>query len=109
MEKLIVNVTQEQINYLQRLGQEVDGKIFLIDRIFANHVNDTDTALFDSIPFKHFMKEYENAQAAWEFAKQEFQSGYLDAKVKEIVGKDDIKYTWSINDYSSLKCEVTLI
>ena len=107
--KFTVDITEEQANYLQRLGNEVDSKVFLIDRMFANHAQDTDTALFDSVPFKHYMKEYEKAQFEWEQAKLEFQKNFLNDKVKEATGLEDPKYNWQINDYLSLKCEVILI
>lgn len=107
--KFTVNITEEQANYLQRLGNDVDSKVFLIDRIFANHAQDTDTALFDSVPFKHYMKEYEKAEFEWEQAKLEFQNNFLNDKVKEATGLEDPKYNWQIDDYLSLKCEVTLI
>lgn len=107
--KFIIDITEEQANYLQRLGAEVDAKIFLIDRMFANHVSDTDTALFDSVPFQHYMKEYEKANFVWEQAKLEFRKTFLDEKVKEITGLDNPSYNWTINDYLSLKCEVTLV
>ena len=109
MKKIIVEINQEQADYLQRLGSEVDSKVFLIDRMFANHATDDDTALFDSVPFKHFMKEYEKARFAWETAKTEFQHTYLDPKVKEILKTDDVRYSWAINDFSTLQCEVTVV
>lgn len=104
-----VEIKQEQADYLQRLGNEVDSKVFLIDRMFANHATDTDTSMFDSVPFKHFMGEYEKARFAWETAKTEFQHGYLDAAVKEITGRDNVNYSWKIDDFLSLKCEVTIV
>jgi len=107
--KFTVDLSEEQVNYLQRLGTEVDSKVFLIDRMMANHAADTDTALFDSIPFKHLMDGYEEARAAWEFAKAELQRTYLDEKVKEATGKDDVQYNWQINDYLSHKCEITVL
>lgn len=109
MKTITIEFNQEQANYLQRLGADVDSKIFLIDRMFANHAADTDTAMFDSVPFKHFMAEYEKARYEWEEAKQEFQKTYLDPKVKEATGLENPKYNWMINDYLSLKCEVTVL
>ena len=106
--KFTVEITQETANYLQRLGMEVDGKVYLIDRMFANHANDEDTSLFDSVPFQHYMKEYEQALYEWDLAKQEFQDSYLTNKVKEITGQEDVSYTWAINDFSLLECEITL-
>lgn len=109
MQKFTVKIKQEQADYLQRLGSEVDSKVFLIDRIFANHASDTDTALFDSVPFQHFMKEYEKARFAWETAKTEFQHNYLDDIVKETIKQDKVNYSWKIDDFLSLQCEVTII
>lgn len=108
-EKFTVDLTTEQVNYLQRLGADVDSKVFLIDRMFSNHANDEDAALFDSVPFKHYMEEYEKARMEWEFAKSEFQKNYLDKKVKEHMKKDDVAYNWQIKDYLSLKCEITVL
>lgn len=107
--KIIIELTQDQVDYLQRLGNEVDSKVFLIDHMFANHAQDTNTALFDSVPFQHYMQEYEKARFEWEQAKLEFQNTYLNDKVKEATGLKDPKYNWQINDYLSLKCEVTLL
>jgi len=109
MNKFTVDISQEQANYLQRLGADVDSKVFLIDRMFSNHSSDTDTTLFDSVPFKHYMSEYEKAQFEWEQAKLEFQKNYLDNKVKELTKLENPKYSWMINDYLSLKCEITML
>ena len=109
MKKINVEFPQDMADYLERLGHEVDSKIFLIDRIFANHSSDTDNSMFDSVPFKHYIHEYEEAYAAWELAKTEFQNQYLLPKVKEITGEEDRKFNWNIDDYHSLNCEVTII
>lgn len=109
MKKLIVNFTAEQGDYLQRLGAEVDSKVFLIDRMFANHANDTDVLLFESAPFKHYMKQYEEARLAWETAKEEFQHNYLDGEVAKQLGYEGAAYNWEINDFLSYECEVTVL
>ena len=107
MEKFTFELTEEQINYLQRLGNEVDTKIFLIDRMMANHVNDTDLSLFESKPFKHFMSEYEKAYAMWEMAKQEFEKNVVIPLVVEKYGAEAV-YTWNIKDFTFGTCEVTI-
>lgn len=107
--KFTVDITTEQANYLQRLGADVDSKVFLIDRMFSNHASDEDTALFDSVPFKHYMSEYEKSRMEWELAKSEFQKTYLDKKVAEITKEKDVSYTWQIKDFLSLKCEITVL
>lgn len=107
--EFIVHFNEEQGNLLQRLGMEVESKIFLIDKMFANHASDTDTALFDSVPFKHYQKTYEEAYEAFELAKSEFQETYLNNEVAKITGKEKNSYNWAIDDYSSGECKVTLI
>ena len=108
MQELIIKFNEEQANYLQRLGLEVDAKMFLIDRMFANHASDTDAKLFDSIPFKHYCSEYEKAYNAFELAKKEFQLTYLEPMVKEQLGYD-VKFNWKIDDYLSGECIVTIV
>lgn len=105
---ITINISEEQANYLQRLGAEVDAKVFLLDRMFSNHATDTDTILFDSIPFQHYMEQYREAVTAYDLAKQEFQNSYLDPIMKKDYG-EDVKYNWSIDDFLSLECKVTVI
>lgn len=107
--KFIVEITEETANYLQRLGNDLESRVFLIDRLFANHASDTDTALFDSEPFKHYTKKYEEAFTEFELAKQEFQKTYLEPIVKEKTGLENPTFNWKIDDYLSHECEVTLI
>lgn len=111
MEKkeLIINITEDQANFLQRLGNEVDSKIFIIDRLFINHIEDKDTQLFDSIPYKHYMKEYEKAYAAWEIAKNEFERNVLQPQVAKITGLDNPSFNWKIDDFLSLECKIELM
>lgn len=107
--EFIIKMNQEQANYLQRLGMEVDSKVFLLDRLFSNHATDTDTILFESVPFKYYEQEYEKARAAWELAKQEFEQTYLMPEVKEKTGLENPHFNWLIDDYLSLEVHITLI
>lgn len=103
-----VKITEDQANYLQRLGTEMEAKAYLIDYMFANHANDKNTTMFESVPFKYYEKQYEEAVAAFNLAKQEFQHGYLDGIVyKEMGYKAD--YSWAIDDYLSLNCKITVL
>ncbi len=107
MEKFTFDLTEEQITYLQRLGNEVDTKVFLIDRMMANHATDTDLSLFESKPFKHFMSEYEKSYAMWEMAKSEFEKTVVNPIVAEKYGPNAL-YSWMINDFEEGTCEVTI-
>ena len=109
MEKnFIITISEDQANYLQRLGVEVDSKVFLLDRIFANHAQDEDTQLFDSIPYKHYMKEYEKAHFEWEIAKMEFENNFLKPIVREKTQQENPTFSCMIDDYNSLECKITL-
>ena len=105
----VIQISEEQANYLQRLGAEVDSKVFVIDRLFANHANDTDTQLFDSVPYKHYMHEYEKAHLAWETAKQEFEKTVLRPIVAERTGIKEPAFSWMIDDFVSRECKITLV
>lgn len=107
--KIIINFNEEQGNYLQRLGIEVDSKAFLIERMFQNHMRDTDTVLFDSVPFKAYEQKYEEAHAAFELAKANFENNYLKPRIIEQTGIENPSFTWAINDYLSGECEVTIV
>ncbi len=105
----IIDISEEQANYLQRLGMEVDSKIFIIDRLFTNHMQDDTTELFNSIPYKYYMQEYEKTFAAWETAKQSFEKNIVMPAVQQKTGLENPNFSWQINDYSSLKCKITLL
>lgn len=108
MKNFTVKMSQEQANYLQRLGQEVDGKAFIIDRMFATHAMDEDTMIFESVPFKHFMKQFEEANAEFDFAKQEFQDTYLKGEVEKLTGIKDPVFNWQIDNYNALEVKVMM-
>lgn len=107
--EFIIKITEDQANYLQRLGTEVDSKVFIIDRLFANHATDTDTQLFDSVPFQHYVKEYEKAYLEWELAKAEFKEQVLIPIVREKTGEENPNFNWIIDDFLSLECKITLV
>lgn len=109
MKKIIIKINQEQADYLQRLGVEVDSKVFLMDRIFDNHSKDADLSIIDSKLFKYYTKEYEEAFLEFELAKRKFQNDFLDAEVQKALNTTEkVSYTWNIEDYLALECEVTI-
>lgn len=103
-----IPITEEQANHLQRLGVDVDSKIFVIDRLFAIHVADEDTQLFSSVPFKHYMEEYEKAYLLWDEAKKEFENAVVRPAVIEKFGSDKNLVSWSIDNFTALECKVNM-
>ena len=51
MNKLEINVTQEMVNYLQRLNFEIQTREEIITKLIEMHKDDTDDGLFVSKPF----------------------------------------------------------
>ena len=107
--KFIIKLQEDQVNYLHRLNIEMDGKTFLIDRIFSNHAKDTDASVIESIPFKHYMKEFEELHAEYELAKLEFERTIVSPEVMKRTNNEDARYSWEIKNFASLECEVTLL
>lgn len=107
--KFVLDLTEEQVNYLQRIGTELDGKVFLLDRMFETHAMDTDTSMFQSVPFKHFMAEYENTYAEWELAKKHLEDSYIRPEVLKRTNGESVNFQWAINDYLAKQCEVTIL
>ena len=109
MKEFYVDINPEQGNYLQRLGLEVDSKLFLIDRMFSNHANDTDTILFESIPFKYYHQEYEKAYQAYSLAKEEFKNTYLVPLVQQHLNTvEKVNFSWVIEDFLSNQCKIII-
>lgn len=96
-----VSITQQQANLLQRLGMEVDSKMFLIK--FLSQENGSSEIL------KKYIEEYEKAFAEFQLAKQALQTDYLTSEVKKITGLEHPEYKWSINDYNTLECKITVL
>lgn len=109
MKKINLPLNIETKNYLQRLGYEVDSKAFIIDRLFTNHKNDVDESLFNSIPFKKYMKEYEEVQAEYSLAKND-----LTQHIKKIISQQEnldiktIQLDWNIPNFDDEIIEVTI-
>ena len=57
MKKLEIYVTQEMIDYLQRLNFEVQTRQEIITKLIEMHKDDTDDSLFVSKPFLKYSEE----------------------------------------------------
>ncbi len=108
MEKFTIELTQELIDYVQRIGYEVDTRVYLIDRMFDMHKSDTDTSLFDSVPFKKYHKDLENKKTEYDLAVKE-----LGERIKPIVcqklGRNDVNFNFEIPDFNELKAYITVL
>ena len=63
-------VENDLVDYLQRLGFDIDSRLAVIDRMFVNHKDDTDASVFESVPWKKYSKELEDAQAEYKRMKE---------------------------------------
>ena len=63
MKKLEIYVTQEMIDYLQRLNFEVQTRQEIITKLIEMHKDDTDDSLFVSKPFLKYSEELSRVRA----------------------------------------------
>ena len=92
MKTIKVNVTQETINYLQRLNYEVFTREEIITKLLEMHKNDNDDSLFTSKPFLKYSEELSRVKAEYELAKVELEKIYIPT---ELYGKH--QYNWTID------------
>lgn len=93
--KIEINVTQETIDYLQRLNYEVLTREEIITKLLEMHKDDTDDSLFVSKPFLKYSEELSRVKAEYEMAKLEAEKIYIP---KELYGQH--QYNWNI-DFST--------
>ena len=102
-----ITIPQELVDYVQRLGRDVDSRVYLIDRLFENHRNDEDTTMFDSVPFKKYQKEFEELKAEYDIAVKQLGDKLIPFVQKE-TGIDEPRFDWKIEDFSSLEVIITM-
>lgn len=102
-----LSINQETANYLQRLQLDVDTRLSVIDRLFTNHKDDTDTSVFESAPWKKYNQELQEATAQYKEAKDAL-SKYLMPVVQKKEGSEDVSFDWLIEDFSSCKVKITV-
>jgi hypothetical protein len=108
MNKFALTLEESEVfNYLNRLHLDVESRMFVIDRMFDSHKNDTDTSLFDSVPWKAYMSELETTRAEYSMAKDEF-SKMIYPIVQEKTKVEDVAFDWNIKDFMQRKVEITL-
>ena len=95
MKTIKVNVTQETINYLQRLNYEVFTREEIITKLLEMHKDDNDDSLFTSKPFLKYSEELSRVKAEYELAKVELEKLYIPI---ELYGKH--QYNWTV-DFST--------
>lgn len=108
MKKFTIELTQELVDYVQRVGYEVDTRVYLIDRMFDMHKNDTDLSFFDSVPFKKYHEELEQKKAEYDMAVKQLGEK-LKPVVCEMVGREDVNFNFEIPDFNDLKAYITVL
>lgn len=108
MKTFTIELTQELVDYVQRIGYEVDTRVYLIDRMFDMHKNDTDTSLFDSVPFKKYHKELEEKKTEYDMAVKKL-GDELKPIVCQRLGQSDVNFNFEIPDFNELKAYITVL
>lgn len=92
MKTIKIDITQEMVNYLQRLNFEVETREEIITKLIEIHKNDIDDSLFTSKPFLKYSEELSRVKAEYEIAKLEVEKLYVPT---ELYGVH--QYNWTIN------------
>lgn len=92
MKQIKIIVTQEMIDYLQRLNFEVQTREEIITKLIEMHKDDTDASLFVSKPFVKYSEELARVKAEYELAKIEVEKLYIP---KVLYGVHE--YNWNID------------
>ena len=103
MKQIKINVTQEMVDYLQRLNFEVQTREEIITKLLEMHKDDSDDSLFVSKPFLKYSEELSRVKAEYEMAKLEVEKLYVP---KELYGQHE--YKWNI-DFSTNEMTIDVL
>ena len=104
-----ITIKNEMVDYLQRLGLDVDTRIMVIDRMFENHKDDADASVFDSVPWNKYYSELESAKNEYELAKIKFGNEVLKPLVAKKIGYETDNFNWKITDFASSEVHIEII
>lgn len=96
-----IDADSESINYLQRLGYEIDSYRSIIDFLFTTHRDDPD--FIDSEIFHAYQLKYEKVNAEYAKAKEEYGQKILRPIVEENSGEVGIDFNWKIPNFADKK------
>ena len=92
MRQIKISITQETVNYLQRLNYEVQTREEIITKLIEMHKDDEDDSLFVSKPFLKYSQELSRVKAEYELAKLEVERLCVP---KTLYGEH--QYNWDID------------
>lgn len=107
MKTYTLSILKETCNYLQRLSYEIETKKAVITRLIENSTTQVTTDVLESPVFLTYHKMLEDAVAAYEIAKNEFQDE-LKPIVLEKEGRD-CNFNWSINNFNIPEVEISVV
>lgn len=97
MEKMIIHVPEEMVNYIEGLQYDLEGLKDLITRISTLNVNDAENET-DLNSF--WLQKYLDKNLEYRYAKQELEKDFIKPMLSNIKN-----YSWNL-DFNS--CEVTI-
>ena len=99
-------VDDQSLDYLQRLGYEVDSYRSIIDYLFTAHADEPD--FIGTELFKSYAKEYAKVNAEYSKAKAAFGEKVLRPIAEERFGVEGCTFNWSIPDFADKTAQVWL-
>lgn len=109
MKKYTLPIEKETAIKLQSIGAEIDSRTFLIDTMFQNHKDDIDSSVFESVPFKKYLEDYNKIQTEYNQEKNALTE-ILKKEVakKENLPEDEVSFDWNIDDFDSCLVTITI-
>lgn len=99
-------ISKDTCNYLQRLAYEIETKKSIVTRLIENSSSDLNTGVLESPVFVSYHKMLEDAVAAYEIAKAEFQE-QLKPVVYAKEGKE-CDFNWFIPNFNNAEVEISV-
>lgn len=101
-------IPEEMVTPLQKLDYEISTASFIVERLFDTHKGDADTSLFDSVPFKAYIKKIEEARYAYDQEKQKL-TDYLIPLIKEKENDENVNFNWNLENFAIPEVRIDII
>lgn len=77
-----IALNKETIDYIQSLFLDYKAKQDILNSVFEGHKYDTDSSVIESVPFKHYEKEFAKAKFAFDTCMNNVQEEYIPDDLK---------------------------
>lgn len=87
-----IKITGELSNYIERLYREYIGKKDIITTLFELHKYDKDSSIFESVPYKHYEKLFDEAKFAYDTAMTEINNTIVPEECRNEMHRFEVDF-----------------